>query len=144
MKYSIFIDKDREEEVIIYAKERSELVDKIEELLLSDKYDSVIGTNGNDIVILQISDIICFTVDDGVTLAITENGKYKTKLRLYQAEEAWGADFLRVNQSCLVRVSAIERFSASIGGSLSVHLKGGYRDYVSRRQMKAVRERMGF
>ena len=52
--------------------------------------------------------------------------------------------FLKINQSCLVRVDAIERFSASIGGALSVHLKGGFKDYVSRRQMRSVKERMGF
>ena len=143
MKYSIIIDKDRDEEVIIYAKERGELVERIEALLAERKSDVIVGVSGGDAVMLRVSEIICFTVANGVTYALTEKGKYKTKMRLYQAEEDYGSDFLKINQSCLVRVSAIERFSASIGGSLSVHLKGGYRDYVSRRQMKMVKERMG-
>ena len=144
MKYSIFIDKDREEEIVIYAKERTELIDKIEELLSMGRCDSVIGTNDNDIVVIQIGDIVAFSVSDGITWAVTEDGKYKTKLRLYQAEESFGADFLRINQSCIVRVGAIERFSASFGGSLTVYLKGGFCDYVSRRQLKTVKERIGF
>ncbi len=143
MKYTIIIDKNRDEEVVIYAKERNETVERIEALLTEEKSDVVVGVCVNDTAILPINDIVCFTVLDGATWALTEKGKYKTKMRLYQAEERYGADFLKINQSCIVRVSAIERFSASIGGSLSVHLKGGYRDYVSRRQMKNVKERMG-
>ena len=144
MKYSIIIDKERDEEVIIYAKERSEIVDRLEAMLKEEKSDVIVGICGNDTAILNISDIVCFTVTDGITYALTEKGKFKTKMRLYQAEESGGGDFLKINQSCLVRISAIERFSASIGGSLSVHIKGGYCDYVSRRQMKNVKERMGF
>lgn len=144
MKYSIIIDKDRDEEVVIYAKERSELIERIEAVLTETKNDVIVGMSGNDTAMLAINDVICFTVTDGVTYALTEKGRYKIKVRLYQAEEAYGADFLKINQSCLVRVNAIERFSASIGGSLSVHLKGGYKDYVSRRQMKNVKERIGF
>ena len=143
MKYSIIIDKERDEEVIIYAKERGELVERIEALLRERKSDVIVAVSGNDTVMLGAGDIICFTVVDGATYALTEKGKYKTKMRLYQAEEDYGSDILKINQSCLVRVSAIERFSASIGGSLIVHLKGGYKDYVSRRQMKMVKERMG-
>ena len=144
MKYSIIFDKDRDEEVLIYAKERNALIDRLEALLEEDKKDFIIGISGDDTVMLRPDDVVCFLVEDGVSFALTEIGKYRIKLRLYQAEESFGGDFLRINQSCIVRVSAIERFSASIGGSLTVHLKGGHRDYVSRRQMKAVKERMGF
>ena len=143
MKYKIIIDKDRDEEVIIYAKERNDLVERLEAILCEERNDTLVGVSGNDTAILHINDVICFTVSDGTTYAITKNERYKIKQRLYQVEESYGAEFLKINQSCLVRVSAIERFSASIGGSLSVHLKGGYRDYVSRRQMKSVKERMG-
>ena len=143
MKYSVIIDRERDEEVVIYAKERSELVERIEAILTEEMSDIIVGTSGNDTAMLRINDIICFTVTDGVTYAVTVKGRYKIKMRLYQAEESFGTEVLKINQSCLVRKSAIERFSASIGGSLTVHLKGGFKDYVSRRQMKNVKERMG-
>ena len=50
---------------------------------------------------------------------------------------------MKINQSCLVRVDKIKRFHSSIGGSLMVTLEGGYRDYISRRQLKIVKERIG-
>ena len=37
----------------------------------------------------------------------------------------------------------IDRFNASIGETLLVIFKSGYKDYVSRRQIKNVKERMG-
>ena len=51
--------------------------------------------------------------------------------------------FVRINQSCLGNVRRIARFDASIGGSLMVTFENGHRDYVSRRQLKTVKERMG-
>ena len=65
------------------------------------------------------------------------------KMRLYEIEEKLGDDFVKINQSTVVNVKMIEKFSVSFGASLTVHLKTGRRDYVSRRQLKAVKERMG-
>ena len=55
-----------------------------------------------------------------------------------------GDDYLKINQSCIVNIKAIKQFDVSLGGSLMISLKNGYRDYVSRRQVKAVKERIGF
>ena len=65
------------------------------------------------------------------------------KKRLYQLEEQLGQDYMKINQSCLANISQISRFSASIGGSLEVVFRDGYKDYVSRRELKKVKERMG-
>ena len=64
-------------------------------------------------------------------------------LRLYQLEELLPSDFLKINQSCLVNIEKIKRFDSSIGASLRVMLDDGDRDYVSRRQLKTVKERLG-
>jgi DNA-binding LytR/AlgR family response regulator len=62
---------------------------------------------------------------------------------MYTVEEQLGGRFVKINQSCTVNVDKIERFDVSIGGALRVTLKNGFRDHVSRRQLKAVKERMG-
>lgn len=43
MKPSVFIDKGREEEVIIYAHEKTDLIDDIEKLISQDDFQSLIG-----------------------------------------------------------------------------------------------------
>ena len=75
--------------------------------------------------------------------AITYEGRYQLRCRLYQLEEKLPQNFVKLNQSCIGNVKKIQRFNASFGGSLSVEFKNGYKDYVSRRQMKAVKERFG-
>ena len=66
------------------------------------------------------------------------------KKRLYKIEEMLeDDDFIKINQSCIVNIKMIESFDASIGGALMIKLKNGYRDYISRRQIKAVKERLG-
>lgn len=142
MKYSISIDPEREEEVLIYARERSCLVERIEGLLKGDSAE-LLGYFGDEIVKLTPTQVECFFVEDGRVFAICKNNKYLIRQRLYQVEKGFGRSFLRINQSCIVNVDMIERFGTSIGGSLMVQLKGGYKDYVLRRQMKFVKERIG-
>lgn len=142
MKYTIFYDKNREEEAIIHAHEPSELTSRLEALLRDS--DEVITCYGEcEILRLSPTSVACFAVEDGTVVAVTEKGKFKTRLRLYQLRERLSDDFLLINQSCIVNINQIERFETSIGGALTVRMRCGYCDYVSRRQLKAVRERLG-
>ena len=92
---------------------------------------------------LVIGDINCFSVSDSKVYALTDNDRFFVKERIYELEAMLGEGFVKINQSCLVNASKIKKFESSIGGSLSVILEGGYKDYISRRQLKAVKERMG-
>ena len=51
--------------------------------------------------------------------------------------------FIYINQGCLANINLIDRFDASIGGTLLIIFKSGYKDYVSRRQLKKIKERLG-
>ena len=143
MKFSVIYDSNREEEVVVYAKEKSPIVDRIE-ALIKESMTELVGYKDGEAVKLDLFDVYCYTVEDGRVFAVTENEKYQLKLRLYQVEEMLDEGFVKINQSCIVNIGKIERFGASLGGSLMVTLKGGYRDYVSRRQLKTVKERIGF
>ncbi|MBE6589937.1 MAG: LytTR family transcriptional regulator [Ruminococcaceae bacterium] len=142
MKFTLLIDPDREEEIVVYAHKRTSLIGRIEELAAEDGHE-LIGYGEDEIVRLAPTEVVCFLVEDGHVCALTERARYRLKMRLYQLENIYSADFLKINQSCLVNVEKIKRFDSSIGASLMVTLEGGYRDYVSRRQLRAVKERMG-
>ena len=142
MKCKTIIDKTREEEVIIYAHERNETVEAIEKLVLRSDFE-LIGYSGKSAVRLEWSEVYCFTVEDNKVYAVTENEKLQLKHRLYQIEELADNDFVKINQSCVANISHIKRFDASISGTLRVVFKNGYTDYVSRRQLKTVKERLG-
>ena len=143
MKYRLIIEPEREEEVIVYAHKRSELTDRIEAIVLSEN-EELIGYTEHGVVRLDPVEIYAFIVEDSKVYVLTDSDKMLVKLRLYQLEDRFSHEFLKINQSCLVNVKMIRRFDSSIGGSLMVELKNGYRDYVSRRQLKTVKERIGF
>ncbi len=142
MKYTVFINKERQEEVIIYVKEENELLGKIKRLLDEPTRD-IIGYRDNEIITLDINEVYCFTVDDSRVYAMLRDKKYRIKERIYQLEAILPDCFIKINQSTIANVKAIKRFDASLLGSLIVEFKNGYRDSVSRRQMKAVKEKYG-
>lgn len=142
MKCHTILGEEHEEGVWIYAKERTPLVDEIERLLEGDA--ELIGYCGRDIVRLSHADVYCFTVEDGRLYAVTKAEKWQLKQRLYQVEGMLGADFVKINQSCIANIRHIKRFEVSFAGALLVVFHNGHRDYVSRRQLKAVKKRIGF
>lgn len=143
MKFKIVIDKARDEEVTVYAHKRTPLVDAIEQLVFENGTE-LIGYIDREAVRFTLSEVYCFTVEAGKVCAITDGGRLQMRYRLYKLEEILPDNFIKINQSCIVNIKAIERFSASISGALQVKLKNGYTDYVSRRNLKFVKERLGF
>ena len=142
MKLQIVIDSNRDEEIIVYAHNKSPLVIEIEELVNSRSVD-LIGYAENETVKLNLNDIYCFFTEDNKVYALTENEKYRLKSRLYQLEENLNNNFVKINQSCIANIRKIDRFKATVGGSLTVIFKNGHVDFVSRRNLKNVKERLG-
>ena len=142
MKCEIIIDKNTEEKVVIYAKEATKLVQEIKQLAEAS-HVGLLGYNGKEIVTLNPADIYCVTVIGGKVCAVCEREHLQLKERLYILEEKLPDCFLKINQSCIANTQKIERFDASISGTLKVRFKNGHTDYVSRRQLKQVKERMG-
>lgn len=142
MKCTVTIDPTREEEAILYVHRRTELTDKIEGLLKEEPAE-LLGYKGNEIVFLDESDVLCFTVEDAKVYAVLEKEKYALKRRLYQLEATLDGRFVKIHQSCIANLKKIRKFDVSPGGALKVIFQNGRVDYVSRRQIKLVKERLG-
>lgn len=142
MKYTTIVDPRREEEVVIHARKRTREIEELEHYL--DRMCAELTGYGEDgqIVPLRPAEVHCFIVEDSKVYALTDWEKLAVRLPLYAIEEMLSEDFVRINQSCLGNVRKIACFEASIGGALMVIFGNGYRDYVSRRQLKTVKERM--
>lgn len=142
MKVKIVVDPTREEEVIIFTHERTPLVEEIERLA-SDKPLELLGVCNDETVVLEYVKVLRFTVENGKTYACVGNKCYRIKQRLYQIEEQAPDCFVRIHQSCLANLRGIARFEASYSGTLRVVFKNGDVDYVSRRNVRSVKERLG-
>ena len=145
MKFTLNIDPLREEEVIVYAHAKSELTDCIEALITGQKSNTppIIGYSDDDIIEIDPKDVHCFFIEDKRLYASMDRMNVLIKRRLYEIEEILDDRFIKINQSSIANLNHVDRFSVSIGASLTVHFKNGHRDYVSRRQLKSVKERLG-
>ena len=107
MKCIITIDKEHEEEVLIFAHEKTKLVEDI--LNLINNENMFMGYSNGEIYRLNLSEICCFTVEDNKVYALTDKDKLQIKHRLYQVEEKLSDDFVKINQSCIANIKKIKK-----------------------------------
>lgn len=142
MKFSLHIDKTREEELIIFAHEDRPVFSEIQQLLCKNE-PALVGYEKDSIVILPLDEVACFISDDDKVFALLGTHRYLIKKRLYQIAEVLDSNYIRINQSCIANKKQISRFTVTVGGSLAVIFRNGHKDFVSRRELKNVKERMG-
>lgn len=142
MKCEIIIDENATNKVVIYTDKKTALTQTIEKLCADDDL-SLVGYKDREAVVLDITQVNCFVIEADKVYALTQSGKYLLKSRLYRIEEMLSDNFIKINQSCIANIKMIKRFDASISGQLTVYFDNGYRDYVSRRNVKAIKQKFG-
>lgn len=145
MKFTLRIDPNREEEILATVHRRTGLIDRIEALVLGEGgADRITGYSEDDWKELRFEEIECILVQEDKTYALDLYGeRYLLKGRLYEVERLLPDSFFRINKSALANRDRIDRFTASFNGAVDVLFQCGYRDYVSRRCFRAIKERMG-
>lgn len=143
MKFKLYIDKNKEEEVIATVHQRTALTDQIEALILHDTgADSICAYTEDELKMLAFSDIECITVIGNKTYAIDRrNRQYRLKHRLYELEALLPGCFIRINKSTLANENHLDRFAAAYSGGVDAIFQCGYRDYVSRRCFAEIKRR---
>ncbi len=145
MKFHLRIDPMAEEEIRATVHTRTELIDRIEALVLGEgRPERIIGYGEDDWRELRLRDIECILVQEDRTYAIDGQGeRFLLKARLYEVEKLLPDCFFRINKSAIANRNRIERFTAAFNGAVDVRFQCGYQDYVSRRCFRAIKERMG-
>ena len=143
MNFQLIIDKENEEVITARVKKVNELTEKIETLVKEYVGENkIVVFSEDETVILEIKNIECVTVIDNKVWAITENGKYLIKNRLYEVEKLLPSSFIKINKSSVANISKIKKFISTYSGSVNVEFKSGYTDYVSRRCLPQVKRRL--
>ena len=143
MKFRLVVDKDAEEEVVAIVHSPNALTQKIEDLVLEYAgQDKLPAYREDEMRLLAFQDIACITVEDGKTYAIDSHGvRYRLKQRLYELESLLPHCFIRINKSAIANGSHLERFHAGYSGAVDAVFRCGYREYVSRRCLAAIKRR---
>ena len=143
MKCFTYIDKEHDEEVLIYAHEKNQIVLDIENIVKSSSIE-IVGIYNEEKIIINPIDVCCFISESNKVYALINDKKYQIRYRLYQLEEMdINKNYIKINQSCYANIKRIKKFESTITGALKVIFVNGYVDYISRRELKNVKERMG-
>ena len=143
MKFSLIIDKNLEEEVIVRAHNPSALTEQIEALILAhNQTDRIAAYTEDEIRILKFSQIECITILEGKVTAIdTKGNRYRLKQRLYELEPLLPTSFIRINKSSFANETRLKEFTATFSGGVDAVFQCGYREYVSRRCFAQIKRR---
>ena len=141
MDIKIFIDKTKDEKILIYAHEKTPLIEEIERLVTESTLD-LIGYTDTEAKKINLLNVNCFISEDNKVFALADE-KLQIKIRLYQLEDLLDDNFIKINKSCIANIRQIKKVRATFSGAISVIFNNGYEDYISRRNLKSVKERLG-
>ena len=143
MKFELILNKEASESVVATVRERTELIDKIESMVMAhDKSDRIPAYTEDGMRILKFSEIDCITVIESRTIAIDSRGRrYRLRYRLHELEQMVPSNFIRINKSSIANENRIKEFTQAFSGAVDVVFRCGYREYVSRRCFSAIKRR---
>lgn len=145
MQIEIKIDKNCiEPKIVILAQSMSEDVKRIVELLSAETPQLLAGFRNDQLEILDPAKVLRLYAQQGKVIAVTENGEFTLRQRLYELEEKLEKDgFIRISNSEIINLKKAKNFDLSLAGSICVRLSDGTITYVSRRYVSKIKQLLG-
>lgn len=145
MKLEINIDPHIKETLVkIFAKSMNKDVAMIQSLLEPYSVQRIMGVKGEEISLLEPSEIIRFFTSDKKVFAQTIDDEYFVRLRMYDLEERFrSSTFIRISQGELINLDYVKRLDLSYRGTIAVEFNTGDVSYVSRRSLKDFKKALG-
>lgn len=145
MQVEIKIDSSyKEPKIIILTDSLTEEVNSIMEKLSEHNPGILSGIKDGKITILEQNDLLKVYACNGKVSAVTDNGDYVLKIRLYEAEEILNpSQFIRISNSEIINLKKVKSFDLNFAGTIYVELINGTTTYVSRRYVKKIKQILG-
>ena len=145
MQIDIKLDPSSEElKIIIIANKMTEEISDLVRRLSDSGPQMIVGFKEDNAVILDQSAVSHFYSASGKVYAVTDNGEYSLRLRLYELEERLDKNcFVRISNSEIINLKRVKGFDLSFAGTICVRLKNGTVTYVSRRYVMKIKQVLG-
>lgn len=102
------------------------------------------GTKDDKVEILEQDSLIRLYAEGGKIFAVTENGLYQLRLRLYELEERLDAGrFVRISNSEIVNLKKVRSIDLSFAGTICMEMSNRQVSYVSRRYVSKIKKILG-
>ena len=133
-----------EPQVIIRTAQMDDAVQALAKRISDTPPQLLTGSRDGTIEILNPSELIRIFADSGKTVAVTENGTYDLRLRLYEAEERLPhSSFVRISKSEIVNLHKVKSFDLSFSGTICIRFLNDTVTYVSRRYVREIKQILG-
>lgn len=145
MQVEIKIDSScTEPKVIIMASSVTEEVNNVLKKLSEDTSQIISGSKNGKIKVLEQEDFIRIYANDKKVFAVTVEGEYVLRQRLYELEERLDARlFVRISNSEIINLKKVSHFDLNFTGTICVRLSDGTTTYVSRRYVSKIKKILG-
>ncbi|MGY4688687.1 LytTR family DNA-binding domain-containing protein [Salibacterium sp. K-3] len=144
MKIRVEIDEELEKkEVLIRSHVWDEEVEQLLGRLKEQERVYFAGMDGEKRHIFRAPDIIYLYTFEKTVMAKTKEGTFQMKERLYELEDQLPAgQFARLSKSVIANLDELKQFEASFSGSLCVYFRTGEKEYVSRKYVNSIKEKI--
>ena len=145
MKVEIKIDSAAVEPKVLVITDR--MTDEINEIVrkISETEPQMIaGVVDDKVTVLDQDEILRVYAANGKVFAVTEEGEFPLRMRLYQLEERLRQDsFVRISNSEIINMKKARHFDLSFTGTICLSLCDGSVSYVSRRYVSKIKQILG-
>ncbi|HLS59969.1 MAG TPA: LytTR family DNA-binding domain-containing protein [Virgibacillus sp.] len=144
MKINIDIDDKHEHtSITIQAKEWSEEIEELVNIIKKRKPQRLFGIEGEQTIILEPNDIEFVYAEQRKVFAVLDNRILELKMKLYEVENILAPyEFMRFSKSVIGNLSHIHRFELSFNGNLCVYFHSGNKEYISRKYVMGIKEKL--
>ena len=146
MKIEIKLDENCSETkvIIITEKMTDEITALMQRLSEATPQETLIGFDGEVVLLLDPSEIVRIYSAVGKVFAVTDKKEYVLRLRLYEVEERLsGKGFVRISNSEIINIKKAKKFDLSTVGTICVSLSNGDISFVSRRYVAKIKKLLG-
>lgn len=131
-----------ETEIHILCKENNEYIKELAKSLSGEQI-IVTGKIDNEYIKIPSADIYYFESVDNRTYIYCESNVYQSDMRLYELEEKLsGTKFTRINKSCIMNISKLEKVKGQINGRLLATLCNGEKLIINRSYVQEIKNKL--
>lgn len=145
MNVEIKIDSScQDTKVVIYTDKITDEINMLVRKISAEQPQILSGFDKERLTVLDQADIIRIYASGGKVFAVTENGEFTLRLRLYELEERLDMrQFVRISNSEIINLKKVKEFDLSFTGTICVSFQDNTVTYASRRYVTKLKRLLG-
>lgn len=144
MKVNIDIDDKYEGTSITIQSDRwTAELDELLTVIKKEKPQRLFGIEDEQTILLHPNEIDFVYAENRKVYAAMKERRLEIRMKLYEIEKSLGSHhFMRFSKSVIGNINHIQKFELSFNGNLCVFFKSGNKEYITRKYVASIKERL--